>query len=196
MRLTRPAPADASQWLVQRCWPPVRSHLRERFSPSSTAPLTPVAWLAEHPAYARAETGNRETCWRHHRRHAQPFQPACNSWLIVCNRNCDHRSALGQGLECGVQPGMCDRQCGASQQFELRESPWLIPTRRNNSHTPHQACARLLATFRKLTATWRTWVFQQSPRTRSQPHHESRSELARLSSGLCRALFDDSCPRG
>jgi hypothetical protein len=26
------------------------------------------------------------------------------------------------------------------------------------------ACAWLLAIFRKLTATWHTWVFQQSPR--------------------------------
>jgi len=30
--------------------------------------------------------------------------------------------------------------------------------------TPHQACAWLLAIFRKLTATWHTWVFQQSPK--------------------------------
>ena len=29
--------------------------------------------------------------------------------------------------------------------------------------TPHQVCARLLAIFRKLTATWHTRVFQQSP---------------------------------
>ena len=35
--------------------------------------------------------------------------------------------------------------------------------------TPHQACVLLLAIFRKLTATWHTWVSQQFPRAHGTP---------------------------
>jgi hypothetical protein len=43
--------------------------------------------------------------------------------------------------------------------------------------TPHQACAWLLAIFRKLTATWHTRVFQQSPSLPQFRRRKRRDEL-------------------
>ena len=82
--------------------------------------LDAVMRFIQKPPYARAETRRRKECRWHHLRHAQPFQPARNSRLIICNRNCDHWKPLSQGLERGVESCVRDRQRSALQQFDLR----------------------------------------------------------------------------